>query len=145
MKGYFLFIAVASLSIAALTSCREKDRPKIYWKLPNGETVVFYHSPPDFLFSDHWKNLELWERGERKHLFQFGAGHSGYENVELLMSSDGSIIWIVDQKNGMIGGAINLTTGAFKGESIPAIYDKDGVELFGIKIYQKKILKREPQ
>jgi len=60
------------------------------------------------------------------------------------MSSDKSIIWIVDQRDGMIGGRLNLETKEFEGEGNPYKYDKDGVELFGAKRYNNTILKKEP-
>jgi len=144
MNRRLRIFAAVCLSVIVLTSCWKQEQPKIYWKLPNGDTVVFYHSPSDFLQSDHDKNLELRAAGKSSYVFQFGGAHSGYKDVELRMSSDKSIIWIVDQRDGMIGGRLNLETKEFEGEGNPYKYDKDGVELFGAKRYNNTILKKEP-
>jgi len=108
-----------------LTSCDsfKKTYNRHSWRLSTSEQIVFYHARSfDFGNTDHDKVFKVTDKNGKTTSYRFGGWHSGYDNVELRISRTGTMIWLIDKRDGKIGGTLNLVTGKFLGEQIPATY-----------------------
>ncbi|MEO8206653.1 MAG: hypothetical protein ABI615_10770 [Chthoniobacterales bacterium] len=116
---------------------------KTYWTLPNGDTLIFYHSPSGSWPGDHPKNLDLVEKDGTVHHSQFGMSHSGYSHVELMLTPDKSTVWVHDAWRGQVGGSLNLKTKTFHEEPQILYYKGKDLDLFGVNIGGSTVLTPE--
>lgn len=115
---YNQYILLAPIILVSLVGCDSGVSKPVRWNLPDGSKLVFYHMRPDYLSrGDHAKCLQLEDsKGKVITTFEFAASHSGYQSVELRISEDDSVIWIIDQRNKMIGASIVLDSKKFADE-----------------------------
>lgn len=100
---------------------KDPDREKISWTLPDHTRVEFYHKPPP-AWSDHPKCLDLIVPNRVVH-YEFAESHSGYQNVDLYINEDHSVVWLVDRRDNQIGLTVYLRTKEFEVETIGKTFD----------------------
>jgi len=87
------------------------------WDLPNGAKIEFYHEPSVFFQSDHSKCIDLIKSDGTKSHYEFAQAHSGYNNVDLRINKENSIISIVDLDQKRVGMSLSLAANEFKNEN----------------------------
>jgi hypothetical protein len=120
--------------LLALSGCEKyTPPPEIFWILPDGTKVGFYHErSTDSWHGDHNKCVEVTHKNERTELHTFGGGHNGYEEVDLRLSGDGRVIWILDRRQLQIGMSYDLSTREFRGENNNTLPFSKGTRIFVI-------------
>jgi len=82
-----------------LVACADGDSSEGRWILDDGTRVHFFtesHSPPG---KDTIKHFVV-TQGDVSNDFPFAQWHAGYSHVELYMSPDSAVVWIVYSENG---------------------------------------------
>lgn len=109
------FTCLMAMSLAGCSRLATDTRSR-EWSLPGGEFISFSHEDPGFFGSDHAKYLDVRFKGGNTKRYSFAAGHSGYNEVNLLLDQSHKKLWLIDCHNSSSLVFLDLSTGSFKDE-----------------------------